>query len=331
MTELLRVERLSVVYGRRKNSLVAVDEVSFTIAAGETVGLVGESGCGKSSLARALLRLEDAQGRVVFDSTDWLSLTGKDLRRARRQMQAVFQDPLASLNPRLSLRECLLEPLTVHQPDLTAAECHKLLQETVKRIGLDDEYLDRFPHELSGGQCQRIAIGRALISKPALVVLDEPVSALDMSIRGQVLALLATLQRDLDTAYLFIAHDMSAVRYLCQRVLVMFAGEIVESGSREQIFENPAHPYTRELLRAVLPPERGTQPPADLNVDALSAPAKSGCPFAPRCSHRTEICVSAKPSLRYLQDGPASDRQAACHHSERLPAWGLPGARDPNR
>lgn len=326
MTELLAVEKLSVSYGHGKQRVRAVDNVSFIIQAGETVGLVGESGCGKSSLARALLRLEDADGSATFNGQDWLALRGDTLRRARRQMQAVFQDPLASLNPRMNVRNCLLEPLSVHQPTLAAPEREKLLQETIKRVGLDAEYLERFPHELSGGQCQRIAIGRALISKPALVILDEPVSALDMSIRGQVLGLLATLQRDQDTAYLFIAHDMAAVRYLCQRVLVMFAGEVVESGQRDEIFEHPAHPYTRELLRAVLPPERDSQPPGDLNADALSAPAETGCPFAPRCPHATETCRTRKPPLRLLDNdkdiGNASaTRKVACHHSEKLPPW----------
>lgn len=322
MTELLKVERLTVMYGRGKGRVTAVNAVNFGISTGETVGLVGESGCGKSSLARALLRLEEADGQIMFNTTDWLALNGSALRRARRQMQAVFQDPLASLNPRFSVRDCLLEPLSVHQPQLADSERREILQETIRRIGLDAEYLERFPHELSGGQCQRIAIGRALIGKPALVVLDEPVSALDMSIRGQVLGLLATLQRDLDTAYLFIAHDMAAVRYLCQRVLVMFAGEIVESGRREEIFEHPAHPYTRELLRAVLPPERDTQPPAALNADALNPPATAGCPFSSRCEHATGLCRTDKPALRpFDENRNGTARQVACHHSEELPAW----------
>ncbi|MDX1455624.1 MAG: ABC transporter ATP-binding protein [Gammaproteobacteria bacterium] len=320
MTErsnLLEVEKLGVTYGSGRHRLVAVDDVSFALPAGRTLGLVGESGCGKSSLARAILRLEECTGDVRFCGQDWLALDGGALRQARRQLQAVFQDPLASLDPGLTVRQSLLEPLRVHRPHDAPDEQQQRVTRILRRVGLDEEYLDRYPHELSGGQCQRVGIGRALVSSPALVVLDEPVSALDMSIRGQILELLASLQQDSGLAFLFIAHDMTAVRYLCHDVMVMYRGRIVEAASREQLFEHPAHPYTRELLRAVLPPDRHTQPPPDARPIDVAAMAGAACPFAPRCRFATPQCEDETPALRDLGGG----HQVACHHAEALPGW----------
>ncbi len=265
MTEaLLDVRDLAVEYVRpRGGRLRAVDGVSFTLAKGATLGIVGESGCGKSSLARAILQLEDHSGCVRLLGEDLRALKPRALRSARRHMQAVFQDPLASLDPRMTVARILEEPLRVHQPALAASARGERIAATLQRVGLDTELASRYPHELSGGQCQRVGIARAIICEPRLLICDEPVSALDTSVRGQILGLLATLRRDLGIGLVFIAHDMTAVRYLCDHVLVMKDGRIVELGTRDAVFESPAHPYTRSLLAAVLPPDPDTQPPGD--------------------------------------------------------------------
>lgn len=265
MTEtLLEVRNLAVEYARPgAKRLRAVNGVSFTLAKGSALGIVGESGCGKSSLARAVLQLEDYSGDVVLLGRNLRNLRASQLRAARRHMQAVFQDPLGSLNPRMSVARILEEPLALHCPSMNAVERQRKILDMLERVGLDADFASSYPHELSGGQCQRVGIARAVICEPDLVICDEPVSALDTSIRGQILDLLATLRRDLGIAIIFIAHDMTAVRYLCDSVLVMQDGEIREAGSREAIFEAPAHPYTRKLLDAVLPPDADAQPPRD--------------------------------------------------------------------
>lgn len=262
MTEsLLEVRDLVVEYTRPgKPRQRAVDGVSFALAEGATLGIVGESGCGKSSLARAILQLEEHKGSVNLLGASLEKTTSRELRSARRQMQAVFQDPLASLNPRMTVTRILEEPLRVHCPQLNAAERRETALETLRRVGLDAELASSYPHELSGGQCQRVGIARAIICEPRLLVCDEPVSALDTSIRGQILGLLATLRRDLGIGMIFIAHDMTAVRYLCDEVMVMRDGQIVEFAARDDIFESPQHPHTRELLEAVLPPDPRSQP-----------------------------------------------------------------------
>lgn len=265
MTEtLLEVRDLVVEYVRPgAKRLRAVNGVSFALAKGETLGIVGESGCGKSSLARAILQLERYSGNVVLLGSSLQALSSRELRIARRHMQAVFQDPLGSLNPRMTVARILEEPLALHGPSMSATERREKVLAMLARVGLDVNLASSYPHELSGGQCQRIGIARAVICEPDLVICDEPVSALDTSIRGQILGLLATLRRDLGIAIIFIAHDMTAVRYLCDNVLVMEKGEIREAGSRDAIFDSPAHPYTRKLLDAVLPPDPDTQPPRD--------------------------------------------------------------------
>ncbi|HEX7047327.1 MAG TPA: ATP-binding cassette domain-containing protein [Gammaproteobacteria bacterium] len=265
MTEsLLEVRDLVVEYARPgKPRLRAVDGVSFTLTEGATLGIVGESGCGKSSLARAILQLEEHAGSVNLLGANLEKMKSRELRSARRQMQAVFQDPLASLNPRMTVTRILEEPLRVHCPQQNATQRHETALETLRRVGLDTDLASSYPHELSGGQCQRVGIARAIICEPRLLVCDEPVSALDTSIRGQILGLLATLRRDLGIGMIFIAHDMTAVRYLCDEVMVMHDGRIVEFAPRDVIFESPKHPYTRELLEAVLPPDPRTQPERD--------------------------------------------------------------------
>lgn len=261
---LLSVRDLRVEYTRpRGKRLQAVDGVSFELHPAAVLGIVGESGCGKSSLARAILQLETYRGEVNLLGRELGALNRRELRRARRDMQAVFQDPLASLNPRMTVADIVAEPLRVHCPELSASERLARVCAILDRAGLDTQIAQHYPHELSGGQCQRVGIARAVICEPKLLVCDEPVSALDTSVRGQILGLLATLRRDLGIGIIFIAHDMTAVRYLCDDVLVMKEGKTVELAARNQIFDAPEEEYTQQLLEAVLPPDPDRQPPRD--------------------------------------------------------------------
>jgi oligopeptide transport system ATP-binding protein len=234
---------------------VALDEVSFEIAAGEILGLVGESGSGKSTLARALLRLAPAaRGAVIWRGMDLLGCSSGELRRRRRDLQIIFQDPLASLDPRMTVGEILAEPLEIFEPALSARERRGRIADMLARVGLNSSAAPRYPHEFSGGQCQRIGIARAMMLEPKLLICDEPVSSLDVSIQGQIVNLLSDLQRDLGTAMLFISHNLAVVRHLSHRVMVLCAGRIVEIGERDALFAAPAHPYTRALLEAVPDP-----------------------------------------------------------------------------
>lgn len=261
---LLTVSGLRVEYAGAKGRRVqAVKDVSFELRPGAVLGIVGESGCGKSSLARAILQLQPYAGDVQLLGRSLGDMPRAELRRARREMQAVFQDPLASLSPRMTIGNIIAEPLRVHCPELSATQRMEKVDAVLGRTGLDAELAHSYPHELSGGQCQRVGIARAIVCEPKLLICDEPVSALDTSVRGQILGLLATLRRDLGVGIVFIAHDMTAVRYLCDDVLVMHEGKIVELASREDIFDRPTHPYTRRLLDAVLPPDPDQQPPRD--------------------------------------------------------------------
>jgi oligopeptide transport system ATP-binding protein len=249
---LLEVRGLSVEFEDR----AAVDDVSFEIAAGEVLGLVGESGSGKSTLARALLRLQPVvRGTVRFRGTDLLRCKGAALRRRRRDLQMVFQDPLASLDPRMTVGETLAEPLRIFEPQLGKQARAQRVGEMLERVGLAPAVATRYPHEFSGGQCQRIGIARALMPQPQLLVCDEPVSSLDVSIQGQIVNLLSDLQRDLETAMLFISHNLAVVRHLSDRVMVMYGGRIVETATRDELFAAPVHAYTRALLAAVPDPD----------------------------------------------------------------------------
>ena len=305
------VKRYDVRVGLKKRALLAVNGVSLHVDAGETLGLVGESGCGKSTLGRALLRLEvPTAGEVYFDGR---RVDGGSIRSLRREMQMVFQDPGASLDPRLRIGESVAEGLEIHRLGKTRAERRERVAALLERVGLEPLWMDRYPHEFSGGQRQRAGIARALAVEPRLLICDEAVSALDVSAQAQTLGLLAGLQRELGLSYLFIAHDLAAVRQLSHRVAVMYLGRIVEVGPAEDVLSRPLHPYTRMLIEAAPIPDpekakaralrdvRG-EPPSPLD-------APPGCAYAPRCPLRTDVCGRERPELR----GEHGHR-AACHH-----------------
>jgi oligopeptide/dipeptide ABC transporter ATP-binding protein len=294
----------------------AVDGVSFALARGETLALVGESGCGKSTLGRLVLRLiEPTAGRVAIEGTDVLALPRGDLRRLRRRMQIVFQDPFASLNPRLSVARILAEPLELH--GLTAGEeTGRRVAELLRLVGLAPEHGERFPHEFSGGQRQRIGVARALSTNPDLIVCDEPVSALDVSIQAQVVNLLQDLQQRFGLSYLFIAHDLAVVKHIADRVAVMYLGRIVEIGDKRIVYDDPRHPYTQALLSAAPRPDPTvSRERVVLQGDVPSPMAPPpGCPFHTRCPHARERCRAEVPLLRPV--GPT--RRAACHFAEEI-------------
>ncbi|MFG1298218.1 oligopeptide/dipeptide ABC transporter ATP-binding protein [Xanthobacter sp. V3C-3] len=308
---LLSVEDLHAGYSAGGAPLRAVDGVSFTVEPGETVGLVGESGCGKSTLAKVLMRLVDpSAGRILFDGTDVGTLRGSALKGYRRQAQMVFQDPFASLNPRHTVGDILKGPLEVHSIGTRASRA-EAAGAALERVGLPAEALARYPHEFSGGQRQRLGIARALILKPRLVICDEPVSALDLSIQAQILNLLTRMKADFGLSYLFISHDLSVVRYFADRVLVMYLGRIVETGTWQEIFSRPLHPYTRALMEAV-PTAGRRRHAAPLAGDLPSARnVPSGCRFHPRCPLATPLCAQADPALLPAGGG----QQVACHHA----------------
>lgn len=317
---LLRVENLHVefpvtgrgVMRRRVGAVKAVDGVSFDLRQDETLGLVGESGSGKSTTALAVLRLVDvAAGRIVFDGHDITGLGRARMRKLRRSMQIIFQDPFASLNPRMKVGRLIEEPLIVHGIGDDAAERARRVNELLDLVGLDPATADRFPHEFSGGQRQRISIARALAAAPKLLVCDEPVSALDVSIQAQIINLLVELKRRTGTALLFIAHDLAIVRHISDRVAVMYAGRIVELAHRDALYAQPLHPYTQALLAAVPIPDPDAQiaPAAPLQGEPPSTiDLPAGCPFSPRCPSAMDTCRREKPPLQ-IRDG----RAVACH------------------
>jgi peptide/nickel transport system ATP-binding protein len=309
---LLSVDRLSTHYPAAAGTVRAVDDVSLEILEGETVALVGESGCGKSTLGKSLIRLVDpSSGRVTFKGRDVAAMSGRELQSVRRHIQMIFQDPFASLNPRQTIRAILTAPLVVHgigdrkSRDAIAASM-------VVHVGLPADALDRYPHEFSGGQRQRIGIARALILQPELVICDEPVSALDLSIQAQILNLLVEMKTELSLSYLFISHDLSVVRYFADRVLVMYLGRIVESAPTARLWSDAKHPYTRALLAAVPDPSRRKQA-APITGD-LPSPHNppSGCRFHTRCPLATDICRSDDPAYRQMGSG----HTVACHHAQ---------------
>jgi oligopeptide/dipeptide ABC transporter ATP-binding protein len=293
--------------------LRAVDQVSFDIDRGETLALVGESGCGKTTVGRTLLRLyEPDEGRVLFDGEDLASFSGQRLKAFRRRAQMIFQDPYASLNPRMKVEEVVAEPLRAHGVR-SAAERRQRVREALVRVGLPETAGRRFPHAFSGGQRQRIGIARALVLEPELVVADEPVSALDVSIQAQIVNLLKDLQDELGLTLLFIAHDLAVVRQIAVRVAVMYLGAIVELGPRDAVFADPRHPYTQSLLSAVPVPDPSLERRRERIVLAGDVPSPidppSGCRFHTRCPHVMAHCRTIEPILRSTGDG----RVVACH------------------
>ncbi|PKU22118.1 ABC transporter ATP-binding protein [Telmatospirillum siberiense] len=314
---LLSVESLHSGYASGHGILRAVDGVSFHIDKGETLGLVGESGCGKSTLGKALLRLvPSSQGTIRLDGTDITRLSRRALRPHRRRMQMVFQDPFGSLNPRQTVHSLLDTALKVHGLG-DRDERRRLAAEIVQRVGLPASSLTRFPHEFSGGQRQRIGIARALVLQPELIVCDEPVSALDVSIQAQILNLLVDLKCDLGLSYLFISHDLSVVRYFADRVLVMYLGRIVESADHASLWRAPRHPYTRALIEAVpsTAPERRRIAGAIAGDLPSAVQVPAGCRFRSRCPLADERCAHQEPALRQVAAGHA----VACHFAEPAP------------
>jgi len=315
---LLRVTGLRVDFGLR----AALCNVSFDLFAGETLGLVGESGSGKSTLARAILRLVRAtKGSVLWRGQELLSCDGAALRRLRRDLQIVFQDPLASLNPRMTVGEIIAEPLRIFEPALNAPARQARVIDMLQRVGLSADMIGRYPHEFSGGQCQRIGIARAMMLSPKLLICDEPVSSLDVSIQGQIVNLLLDLQRDAGTALLFISHNLAVVRHLSHRILVMYSGRLVEIAPRDALFAAPIHPYTRALLAAVPSPtpERRTvqAPPALIESPSPVLPSPAiGCAFRDRCAYALAVCTTTVPPLEEVAPGHA----VACHRSRELMA-----------
>ncbi|WP_217588411.1 ABC transporter ATP-binding protein [Lentibacillus saliphilus] len=324
--QLLEVDHLKQYFpikggflGRTVNHVKAVDDISFQIFEGETLSVVGESGCGKSTTGRAILRLDEpTDGTIEFDGVDLLSLSKRKMRKKRKDLQVIFQDPFASLNPRQTVKKILTEAMAIqnvvpkHQREARAVE----LLETV---GMNAEQLDRYPHEFSGGQRQRIGIARALSVDPKLIICDEAVSALDVSIQAQVLNLLKKLQRQFNLTYLFIAHDLGVVRHISDRIIVMYLGKVVEIADKKSLFDNPQHPYTKALLSAIPTPDPEHKKERIILKGDVPSPIDppSGCRFHTRCPFATDLCKQEEPQLRNLSM-MKEGHQAACHHIEKI-------------
>jgi len=301
------------VLNRKVGEVKAVDDVSFRIEKGETLGLVGESGCGKSTLGRTILRLHDAtEGAVYFDGEDVTNVSKSRMQELRRDLQIIFQDPASSLNPRMTVEQIITEPM-IALTDWSKERRKSRVNELLEAVGLSDEHLKRAPHEFSGGQQQRIAIARALSVNPSFIIADEPTSALDVSFQADILNLLKDLQDEYDLTYLFISHDLSVVRHICDRVAVMYLGELVEIAPTETLFENPKHPYTRALLSSIPRAEPGLMEDRIILEGDVPSPENppSGCSFHPRCQEYIgDVCEADNPELIDIDEG----HTCACHH-----------------
>lgn len=322
MTNILEVKNLKVYFkipvkngwfSQVEKNLKAVDDVSFNLKQGETLGIVGESGCGKSTLGRAILRLlEPTSGTVNYAGKDLTTLGLEELRNIRQDLQIIFQDPLASLNPRMTVGQIIAEPLKNFNPTMSKSDCLAKVKQIMEEVGLLPEHINRYPHEFSGGQCQRIGIARALILNPKIIICDEPVSALDVSIQAQIINLLKSLQKKYGLSLIFIAHDLSIVRYISDRILVMYLGKVVELSSSGEVYDHPMHPYTQALLSAIpIPdPNKERQKELSLLTGELPSPMNppSGCNFRTRCKFAKDNCSRNEPELRHTHN-----HEVACH------------------
>jgi len=301
----------------KRKKLQAVNGVSFELKSGETLGIVGESGCGKSTLARAIISMVPVEtGRVLWFGKDLLALQKIEMRKHRREIQMIFQDPLASLNPRMTIGEIIAEPLKTHYPKTSKADIKARVEDVMNKVGLLENLINRYPHEFSGGQCQRIGIARALILKPKLIICDEPVSALDVSIQAQVINLLMDLQKEMDLTLIFIAHDLSIVKHISTKIMVLYMGNMVELANSEEIYNHPRHPYTQALISAVPIPDPIIEKNKEIILIEGDLPSPinppSGCVFRTRCKKAQDICSHEKPELKEA----TSSHEVACHFND---------------
>ena len=316
---LLKVEHLKKYYPvkssslKRSNGFVkAVDDISFDVKVGETFGIVGESGCGKSTMGKSVIRLiEPTDGKVILDGQDFTALKGKELKKERENIKLIFQDPYASLNPRMTVKDIIGEPIDIAKIYKTKKERDDRIIEVMKQVGLNLDYLYRYPHEFSGGQRQRIGIARAIALQPKLIICDEPVSALDVSIQAKIINLLKELQQKLGIAYIFISHDLSVVKHIADRVGVMYLGNMMEMADKKALYSNPLHPYTQALFSAI--PKISSERIDDKEILGGDVPSPAnppkGCRFVTRCPKAMEICKSVRPELKEVEPG----HKCACH------------------
>ncbi len=320
MNNILEVKNLKVYYPIKSGAVLkAVDDISFTLQAGETLGVVGESGCGKSTLGRAVVQLTKATaGQVIYNNQDLTKLDAKQIRELRKDIQIIFQDPLASLDPRMTVGQIIAEPLKNFYPKLSKKEIKAQVAQIMQEVGLIPEHLNRYPHEFSGGQCQRIGIARVLVLKPKIIVCDEPVSALDVSIQAQIINLLISLQKKFGLALIFIAHDLSVVRHISDRIMVMYLGKIAELGSASSIYNSPLHPYSKALLSAVPIPDPRLERNKKIQLLSGEMPSPvnppSGCRFRTRCPYVFGQCAVKEPLLAEPNTrSVAINQEVACH------------------